>query len=131
VRGRQERERQEYEAAFRAAEALLLQDLAHAGVVVESAWTLVNTAESYPEAIPVLVAHLQRDYPDRVLEGGTTQRLTSHHLPISFRHAIARPTRPGTGEVLAPVTVVSQSSANRYRADRGREKYCYPTADFS
>ena len=69
MRDRQERERLEYEAAFRAAEAPLVQDLVRVGVAVESAWTLVNTAESYPEAISVLVAHLQRDYPDRVLEG--------------------------------------------------------------
>jgi hypothetical protein len=34
-----------------------------------SVWDLVNTAEPYPKAIDILVEHLQRPYPDKVLEG--------------------------------------------------------------
>jgi len=38
-------------------------------VKVTSAWDLVNTAKPYPDALPVLLQHLQRPYPDRVREG--------------------------------------------------------------
>lgn len=56
-------------AARRAAEAPLVRDLQGAGFEVESAWDLVNTSTPYPEALPILVAHLGRPYPDRVREG--------------------------------------------------------------
>jgi len=32
-------------------------------------WDLVNSDEPYPEALPILLAHLQRPYPGRVREG--------------------------------------------------------------
>jgi hypothetical protein len=54
---------------WRRAEAPLVSDLAAVGVQVESVWTLVNTREPYPTAIPILVEHLDQDYPDRVREG--------------------------------------------------------------
>ena len=39
------------------------------GVEIDSVWDLVNTAEPYPAALPVLMEHLERDgYPDRVME---------------------------------------------------------------
>lgn len=62
---------QEIEAsrASQDAEGPLVEALAGVGVNVRSVWDLVNTPESYPAAIPVLIAHLQRDYPARVLEG--------------------------------------------------------------
>jgi hypothetical protein len=47
----------------------LIEALAAAGRQVKSVWDLVNTAESYPEAIPVLVEHLQRPYNIRTREG--------------------------------------------------------------
>jgi hypothetical protein len=47
----------------------LIQELRQAGFAVESAWDLVNTSAPYPEALPILLAHLQRPYPDRVREG--------------------------------------------------------------
>lgn len=55
---------------WRDAERPLVADLRRAGVVVESAWDLVNTSDPYPEALPVLMTHLERgEYPDRVMEG--------------------------------------------------------------
>lgn len=51
------------------AEAPLRADLAAVGIHVNSAWDLVNTSKPYPEALPVLLDHLQREYPDDVLEG--------------------------------------------------------------
>ncbi len=59
----------EIEAKDRLAEAPLIEDLHAAGFEVESAWDLVNTAEPYPEALPILLEHLARDYPDRLREG--------------------------------------------------------------
>jgi HEAT repeat protein len=36
---------------------------------VGSAWDLVNTSTPYPAALPILLEHLDRPYPDRVREG--------------------------------------------------------------
>jgi hypothetical protein len=69
AREREEAERQRRDEEWRAAEQPLVMDLRAAGVDVESAWDLVNTAEPYPDALPILVEHLPRPYPDRVREG--------------------------------------------------------------
>ena len=57
------------EDAWRRAEAPLVEDLQAAGCAVESVWELVNTDRPYPTALPVLLDHLPREYPDRVREG--------------------------------------------------------------
>lgn len=56
-------------AAWRLAEAPLVEELRIAGFDVESAWDLVSTATPYPAALPILLKHLGRPYPDRVREG--------------------------------------------------------------
>lgn len=54
---------------LRHAERPIGTDLRDAGVQVDSVWDLVNTAEPYPLALPVLMEHLERGgYPDRVME---------------------------------------------------------------
>lgn len=55
--------------AWRQAEAPLAEELRGVGVAVESAWDLVNTSSPYPAALPILLEHLERAYPDRVREG--------------------------------------------------------------
>lgn len=57
------------EAEWRLAEAPLVEELRTAGFEVDSAWDLVNTSTPYPAALPILLRHLQRPYPDRVREG--------------------------------------------------------------
>jgi hypothetical protein len=56
-------------AGWRAAEAPLVAELQAAGYDVDSAWNLISTTVPYPDALPILVDHLSRDYPDRVREG--------------------------------------------------------------
>jgi len=56
-------------AELRQAEAPLLNDLRAAGYIVDSVWQLVNTAASYSSALPLLLEHLQREYPVPVREG--------------------------------------------------------------
>lgn len=52
------------------AEAPLVRALNEAGYQwVRSVWDLVNTADPYPKAIAVLLEHLERPYPEKVLEG--------------------------------------------------------------
>jgi hypothetical protein len=55
--------------AFRRAEAPLVRDLNARGIRIDTISDLVNTDDSYPAAIPVLVEHLQRPYPTNVKEG--------------------------------------------------------------
>jgi hypothetical protein len=52
------------------AEAPLVAELAALGLDVSSAWDLVNRSNrAYPNAVPVLVEHLQRQYPDAIRAG--------------------------------------------------------------
>jgi hypothetical protein len=71
VHRREEREAelQRKAADWRQAEAPLIEELRSAGFTADSAWDLVNTATPYPAALPILLDHLQRPYPDRVREG--------------------------------------------------------------
>lgn len=57
------------EAASREEQRVLASDLRLVGVDVGSAWDLVNTGEPYPEAVPVLLDHLRRNYSERTKEG--------------------------------------------------------------
>jgi hypothetical protein len=68
------RARQDAEMAARVAqrkidEAPLVRDLGAAGFDVQSVWELVNTAEKYDAALPILLEHLQRPYPRGIREG--------------------------------------------------------------
>ncbi|MBX3024665.1 hypothetical protein KF840_07130 [bacterium] len=65
----QEEDRQRHAAEWQRAEAPLVEDLAKVGVHVSSAWDLVNSSAPYPRAVPVLLDHLTRNYPERVREG--------------------------------------------------------------
>jgi hypothetical protein len=68
-RQRREAELQRKAEEWRRAEAPLAAELRDAGFDVDSAWDLVNTSTPYPEALPILLEHLERPYPDRVREG--------------------------------------------------------------
>jgi hypothetical protein len=56
-------------AAYRKAEAPIVKDLSEVGFAVESVWDLVNTRTRYSAAVPILLEHLPRQYPERVREG--------------------------------------------------------------
>ena len=65
----QEEARLQREVEYQRAEAPLVEELRGAGYLVDSAWDLVNTHESYATAVPILLAHLPRPYPGPVREG--------------------------------------------------------------
>ena len=67
-RSRDQRQRQRAKE-LRAAEAPLVDDLREVGVDVASVWELVNSADPYPAALPVLMDHLSRSYPEPTREG--------------------------------------------------------------
>jgi hypothetical protein len=69
MRARQDAAVAAIEKKVQQAEAPLVRDLNAAGVGVASVWDLVNTAAPYPAGIPVLLEHMQRDYPPEVREG--------------------------------------------------------------
>ena len=54
---------------FAEAEKPLVEALNASAVPVQSVWDLVNTAKLYPQAISVLVVHLEHSYPFRIREG--------------------------------------------------------------
>lgn len=56
-------------AELKLAEAPLVAALRAAGVNVVSVWDLVNTRVRYPRAVPVLLEHLSKEYPDPIREG--------------------------------------------------------------
>lgn len=62
-------QREERVRLLSAAELPIVEDLNAVGASVSSVWDLVNTSVPYPDALPVLLAHLERGgYPDRVME---------------------------------------------------------------
>jgi hypothetical protein len=67
-------ERAERSARLRAEEEPVLADLRELGYEVKSVWDLVNSSSPYAAAIPVLVKHLQRPYPDPI-RGGIARAL--------------------------------------------------------
>jgi hypothetical protein len=69
AREQEEEVRQKASAEFRRLEAPLVEELRAAGFQVESAWDFVNTSAPYPEALPILLRHLQRPYPGQIREG--------------------------------------------------------------
>ena len=70
-RRRQQQEKSDaIERAARVAEGPLVQALNEAGLGwLRSVWDLVNTDEPYSHVLPILIEHLQRDYPAAILEG--------------------------------------------------------------
>lgn len=64
-----ERARQEEEQASVVEQASLIRDLANCGVLVRTVWDLVNSRNSYNQALPVLIDHLSRPYSPGVREG--------------------------------------------------------------
>jgi hypothetical protein len=62
-----ETERAERARFLRDAEQPVIADLAAHGVELESVWDLHKNPDAFPTAIPVLLDHLARDYPDGVL----------------------------------------------------------------
>lgn len=69
ARARDVQEREGRAAAWREAEQPLIHELRAAGYEIETAWDLVNESEPYPKALPILLDHLSKPYPDRVREG--------------------------------------------------------------
>ena len=68
-RAREKEERERLAAEWALAEAPLIEELRAVGVHVGSVWDLVNTRDSYPKAVPILLASLHRAYPAPVREG--------------------------------------------------------------
>lgn len=62
-------EDEQQRARLAEAEKPLLADLAAIGIRIDSAWNLYQDPDALPKAIPVLLDHLEREYPDKVLEG--------------------------------------------------------------
>jgi hypothetical protein len=70
----QEKALAERKAMLRVAEAPLVEDLARLGFEVESVWFLKNNNPEFRKAIPLLLDHLRRPYPD-IIRAGIAQRL--------------------------------------------------------
>lgn len=51
------------------AQVPLVADLREAGIEVKSVWDLVSSPNVYDSVLPILVDHLQREYPPRIIEG--------------------------------------------------------------
>ena len=69
MQAKRDLERAKHAEVQRIEEEPLLADLRASGWHVTSVWDLVNTSKPYRTAIPVLLNHLTRQYPDRIREG--------------------------------------------------------------
>lgn len=66
---RKEREQSEIVARYLEASRPLCDELRRLFPNVDSPWKLATLADPYPEAIPILLAHLPLDYPPLIREG--------------------------------------------------------------
>lgn len=89
----QEQQREELERSLHTEEEPLVQALAAAGIVVSSVWKLVNSAQKYPSAIPVLIKHLKTPYHPKIREGiaralsvPEAKPIAAHALIEAFQH---------------------------------------------
>jgi hypothetical protein len=110
------------------AEAPLVRALSEVGLRVESVWDLVNRAtRHYPDAVPVLLDHLQRPYPDAIRDGIaralTVAEARSHWEVLTrlYREEQGRRTKDGlavaisgiaTDDVLGDVIALAKDAKN-------------------
>lgn len=94
---------------FDRAERPLIKDLRRAGIDVKDVYDLVNTNNQYDQAIPVLLDHSTRDYPDVIREGIYRSLCARFARDIAwgqvFRAYLAEPNKSqiaGPGEVGTP-----------------------------
>ena len=106
VRQNAERERKwaAIEARGRVEEAHLLGDLRVVGWDLNSVWDFLKTREPYPEALPVLLKHLARDYSDGTRDGiarALAVRAARYAWPELIAHWRAAPEGSRTKDGLA------------------------------
>jgi len=70
-------------AELLSAEKPLIEDLTRVGFPVKSVWDLVSNKGPYSEAIPILLNHMHRSYPDRVKEG-IARALAVPHTTVTW-----------------------------------------------
>jgi hypothetical protein len=99
-------ELQELADALRRDEAPLVEALRSVGRKIEgreiqSAWDLVNTAESYPDLLPILAEHLGRNYDLRIREGIAralaVKEARNAYVPRVLLEELKRQTDPSQG----------------------------------
>ena len=56
-------------AELRRSERPLIEDLGAVGIQVRSVWDLVNLSVDFDQALPVLLDHLNREYPEAITDG--------------------------------------------------------------
>lgn len=89
ARDARDRDARDQEEQFRREQQPLVADLAAAGVVVQSAWDLLNSPGPYPAALPILMFHLSRPYSERVLEGIARALAVKEARPIAWDELLA------------------------------------------
>ncbi len=88
-RDARERDRAQREQQSHIEQAPLLSDLQAIGIVVNNVWNLVNTATPYPQALPILLRHLSKQYSERTLEGIARALAVKDARLIAWDHLIA------------------------------------------
>jgi len=80
-----EKELERREAESRKEQAMLLRELAAVDVKVSTVWDLVNTADSYTAALPILLDHLKRPYSNGTREGIARALAVRATRPLGWR----------------------------------------------
>ncbi len=114
-------ERRAVQEALSRAERPLVDELQAAGIALRSAWDLFEFPESGEVVYPILVEHLHRDYPERVLDGiarAFTKKVARRHWPELLEIYLSE-VRGGATRIYFLRTV--NRIGNRIGAGAGRE----------
>ena len=66
----------------------LVAELSNAGYQIDSVWDLVNTDTPYPDAIPILMRHLEIRHHPRIREGITRSLICNEAKGVATRQLI-------------------------------------------
>jgi HEAT repeat protein len=91
----------------------LLEDLAASGVIVTSVWDLANSPGPYKAALPILLAHLERQYSDRILEGIARALAVKDARPVAWDKLLTMVKTVSLPEAAASAAMVALSAMAR------------------
>lgn len=113
MRQRKDAELAQRVAVLARASAPLIAALAGVGVDVASVWDLVNRPNDYDVALPVLLTHLNLEYPEVIREGIARALGVPNARPLAWEAVVSQYKREPMRQVKSGLAVAISAMADR------------------